>query len=149
MYAELVELHKKGAIDFENVIVFNIGDFFPIDASKSPSTIARLKSILLDKVNVRAENIHTFGNKDNLEDIHQYCKDYEAEIDAAGGIDLLICELGKLGTLAFNEQGSSASSSCRLMLLSPENRQAIASSYHCDDVPTTAVTLGIANILAA
>ena len=54
VYAELVELHKKGAIDFENVIVFNIGDFFPIDASKSPSTIARLKSILLDNVNMRA-----------------------------------------------------------------------------------------------
>ena len=149
VYAMLVELFKKGKIDFENVIVFNIGDFFPIDATVSPSTISRLKSVLLDKVNVKAENIHTFGDKDNLEDIHQYCKDYEAEIEAAGGIDLLICELGKLGTLAFNEQGSNASSSCRLMLLSPENRQSISQSYHCDNVPTTAVTLGIANILAA
>ena len=149
VYAMLVELFKKGKIDFENVIVFNIGDFFPIDATVSPSTISRLKSVLLDKVNVKAENIHTFGDKDNLEDIHQYCKDYEAEIEAAGGIDLLICELGKLGTLAFNEQGSNASSSCRLMLLSPENRQAISQSYHSENVPTTAVTLGIANILAA
>ena len=149
VYAELVDLYKKGLVDFENVVVFNLGDFFPINAQQSPSTIARLKTVLLDKVNVAAGNIHTFGDKDNFEDIHQYCKDYEAEIEAVGGIDLLICELGKLGTLAFNEQGSNASSSCRLMLLSPENRQMIASSYHCDAVPTTAVTLGISNILAA
>ena len=39
VYAMLVELFKKGKIDFENVIVFNIGDFFPIDATVSPSTI--------------------------------------------------------------------------------------------------------------
>ncbi len=149
VYSELVELYKKGKVSFDKVIVFNIGDFFPIDSTKSPSTIARLKSTLLDKVDIKESNIHTFGDKATMEDVHQYCKNYEAEIEDNGGIDLLICELGKLGTLAFNEQGSNANSSCRLMLLSPENRQMISMSYHCEEVPTTAVTLGISNILAA
>lgn len=148
VYAELVELYNRGELSFENVVVFNISDFFPI-SDKAPSTIGRLRSILLDKVNIKECNVHTFPHKSAIDNVNEYCREYEADIEAEGGIDILICEIGKLGTLAFNEQGSSPSSPCRLMLLSPETRQMVSSSYHCDEVPSTAVTLGIANILAA
>ena len=40
-------------------------------------------------------------------------------------------------------------SACRLMRLSNEMRMKIAESYHCNDVPTTAITLGLSNILSA
>lgn len=148
VYAELVDLYKKGVISFENVIVFNISDFFPI-SDKTPSTIVRLKNVLLNNINVKESNINTFPPKSTLDNANEYCREYVAKIEKAGGIDIIICEIGKLGTLAFNEQGSNPASPCRLTLLSPENRELIASSYHCDEVPSTAVTLGLADILAA
>ena len=148
VYAGLVDLYNKGDLNFENITVFNISDFFPI-SDKAPSTIARLKGALLDLVNIKEENINTFPAKTTLDNANEYCREYVRKIDQAGGLDIVICEIGKLGTLAFNEQGSNPASPCRLMLLSPENRELIASSYHCEDVPSTAVTLGLADILAA
>ncbi len=79
--------------------------------------------------------------------MYEYCRDYERSIANAGGIDLTVCEVGRTGSLAFNEPGSMASSLCRLVLLTHESRQKIASDYKCETVPTTAITLGIRNIM--
>ena len=62
---------------------------------------------------------------------------------------MMICELRPDGSLLYNNPGSSMSSSCRLVLLSNDNRHRIAGLFNCDNVPTTAVTLGISNILSA
>lgn len=148
VFSELAKLYAEGKVSFENVIVFSLGEFFPISSTGGPSTIKRLNDLILDKVDIKPENIHSFNSKATKEDIHQYCKDYEREIEECGGIDLCICELAKNGTLVFNEPGSSLSSSCRLMLLSSENRHNISNIYQSDSVPTTAITLGISNLLS-
>jgi glucosamine-6-phosphate deaminase len=149
VYSELVKLYNEGKISFKDVIAFNIGDFFPINEEEDPSTIKRLRESLFSKVDIKPENIHTFNPKATKEDIHQYCREYEQEIDEVGGLDIVVCELGKNGTIGFNEPGSTASSSCRLMLLSPESRHMISEAYQCESIPTTAITLGIADIMAA
>ncbi len=147
--AQLVRMYNEDKISFENVILFNIGDFFPISEEVGPSTIKVLNETFINKVDICPENIHTFTDKTTKEDINQYCRDYELEIEECGGVDLALCELGKVGTLGFNEPGSSLNSPCRLMLLSSESRHNIAGSYQCEEVPTTAITLGIANLFAA
>ena len=149
VYDKLAELYENGTISFRNVVIFNLSEFFPIDENISPSTSARLHEVFLNKVDIPKENFHNFNVSTTMEDVHQSCLDYEAEIDRCGGLDLVVCEIGQLGTLAFNEPGSSMHSSCRLMRLSNEIRQNIANSYHCNDVPITALTLGLSNILTA
>ena len=148
VYSDLVKLYEKGEVSFENVIVFNLAEFYPLH-EEGPSTLRRLQSILLDKVNIRKENIHTFPASATIEDIFHLCRGYEQEIANCGGLDLTICEVGPAGIIGYNEPGSLATSKCRLVLLSGETRQTIASNFGTDTVPSTAITLGIGNILSS
>lgn len=147
-YASLIDLYKRGLVDFSNVVVFNISEFFPLIPG-GPSTFTRLKDVLLDHVNIKPENVRTIDSAVTKENMYETCKAYEKSIEDEGGIDLTICEIGQTGSLAFNEPGSAASSFCRLVLLSSEARHNIASEFNCEDAPTTAITLGIANLLSA
>ncbi|MDE6303960.1 MAG: PIG-L family deacetylase [Paramuribaculum sp.] len=147
-YADLIELYRQGKVDFDKVVVFNLCEFYP-RSENGASTLSRLKSILLDHVNVRQENIHTFDTSIAKEDVFQSCTEYEQLIASEGGLDLTVCEVGPQGCLAFNEPGSGATTVCRLVLLSNELRQAQARNYKDDPTPNTALTLGIANILAS
>ena len=147
-YTDLIELYREGKIDFDKVVVFNLCEFFPL-VPGGPSTLARLHEVLLDHVNIRRENIRSIDLAVNKEDMYQYCKAYEQSIADEGGLDLVVCEVGPQGCLAFNEPGSPATSLCRLVLMSNELRQYIARDYKADQAPATAVTLGIANILSS
>ena len=148
VYAELIKLCKEGEVSFNKVIVFSIGEFFPL-IPNGPCTLNLLKEVLLDHVDILPENIHTFDANVTKEDMYECCKSYERKIASEGGIDIGVCEVGAVGSLAFNEPGSAATSLCRLVLLGSEARHKIASDYKCDTVPTTAITLGIGNILSA
>ena len=147
VYARLIEMYNRGEVSFDRVTVFNLSEFFPLLPS-GPSTLERLRSVFLDKVNVRPENIHTINPAVTKEDMFDYCKEYERKIADCGGIDLTLCEIGPGGSLAFNEPGSLSTSLCRLVLLSAEVRHSIQSTYQCDECPSTAITLGLANILS-
>ena len=147
VYQELVKRYENKEVDFSDVIVFNLFEFYPIEADK-PSTLGRLRNVLLDNVNIKPENVRTFNSELCKSDIYEGCKAYEAEIDACGGLDLVMCEIGTAGNLAFNEQGSQLSSSCRLTLIGSTTRHSVTDAYGTE-APTTALTLGIANILSA
>ena len=148
VYAQLIDLYKRGRAHFENVIVFNVSEFYPQEI-EGISTINRLKEVFLDKVNVAPENIHTFETNIDKEDVYHKCREYEAQIESCGGIDLTFCEIGAAGSLAFNGPGSQSSSACRLVLIDSETRHRIADDYKCETAPTTAITLGISNLLSA
>ena len=66
-------------------------------------------------------------------------------------VDLQLLGIGRNGHIAFNEPGSSFTSSTRVVPLSKETRRANAASFGDDlaAVPTHAITRGIGTILAA
>ena len=147
-YQSLIKLYKEGRVDFANVIVFNLSEFYPA-VPEGPSTLQRLKSVFLDHVDIKPENIRSIDTKSSKDNMFETCQEYEREIANAGGIDVALCEIGANGCIAFNEPGSPASSYCRLVLLGNEIRHNVAKDYKCDEVPTTAITLGISNIIGA
>ena len=146
VYAHLISMVKAGELSFEHVVVYNIGEFFPLTEG-GPSTLRRLHEVLLDHVDILPENIHSINTHITKESMFEYCRAYDDAIDAEGGLDVVVCQMGKNGSLAFNEPGSPVTTLCRLVLLGNDARHSIASEYNVDDVPTTAVTLGIENIL--
>lgn len=146
VYAHLIDMYEKGEVSFDRVIVFNLSEFFPLNP-EGPSTLSRLREVFLDKVNVRPENIHTINPAITREVMFDYCVEYEQQISDCGGLDLTLCELGPMGSLGFNEPGSLSTSMTRLVLLSPEVRHQISKEYKDGEVPTTAITLGMSNIL--
>lgn len=145
-YAALIDLYKEGKVDFSNVIVYNISEFFPLVAG-GPSTLRRLNDVFLKHVNIKPENIRSFDPGLTKETMYEYCRAYEESIAAEGGLQIVVCEIGPGGSIAFNEPGSAPTSQSRLVLLSNETRHIVADEYKCDEVPKTAITLGIDNIL--
>ncbi len=147
-YAALIEKYHQGLVDFKNVVIFNLTEFFPTGPEK-PSTFRRLDEILLRHIDIDPANVHTIDPNINKANMADYCGAYLQAIEEEGGLDLVVCEIGPMGTISFNEPGTSPSTSCRLVFLGNETRHQIASDYKCSDVPSTAVTLGIADIIKA
>lgn len=149
VYDELVKLYFADKVSFSGVVVFNISELgLGSGSEEGQSTIQRLNDRLLKKVDIDPNNVHTFDQA-TKENVHKMCKQYETLIDEFGGFDLVVCQLAKNGSLAFNEPGTQTSSQCRLVLLSSDSRQRIVDSYQCSVAPITAVTLGLSNVLAA
>lgn len=95
---------------------------------------------------------HSLRLPDGLADDPQAEADrYSAEICRAGGIGLQLLGLGLNGHVGFNEPPCSATASCRPVLLSAETRRHNAPAFGGDaqTVPQRAITLGLAEILAA
>lgn len=75
---------------------------------------------------------------------------YEAEIAAAGGVDVQILGIGRNGHIGFNEPGSALCSRTRLKTLSRETREDNARFFSgIDEVPRYCLTQGLGTILRA
>ena len=59
VYAELINRYENKKVDFADVVVFNLFEFYPTEAG-APSTLDRLNNLLLSKVNIQPENVHSF-----------------------------------------------------------------------------------------
>ncbi len=147
-YASLIEKCKQGLVSFKDVVVFNLAEFFPVEA-EGPSTFRRLQDVLLNHVDIDKENVFTIDPAVNKTNMADFCGAYLQKIEEQGGLDLVVCEIGPNGTLAFNEPGTSPSSSCRLVSLGNETRHQISSDYKCGTIPANAITLGLADIAKA
>jgi len=148
VYTKLIEMRRRCKVSFKDVIIFNISEVFPL-VEGAPSTFARLQEVFLNHIDIDPANVHTINGNVSRENMYEYCKEYEQQIAACGGIDLTLCEIGPKGALAFNEPGSLPTSMCRLVLLSNDMRHMLASAYAKDVAPTTAITLGLGNLLAS
>ena len=75
---------------------------------------------------------------------------YEETIAADGGVDVQILGIGANGHIGFNEPGSERGSRTRVVRLAESTRAANSRFFPTiDDVPTHAITQGIATILSA
>ncbi len=76
---------------------------------------------------------------------------YGAELAAAGGVGLQLLGLGLNGHVGFNEPPCGPEARCRCLALSPATREQNAGAFGGDPaaVPEQAITLGLAEILAA
>jgi glucosamine-6-phosphate deaminase len=75
---------------------------------------------------------------------------YEADILAAGGIDLQVLGIGRTGHIGFNEPGSSLASLTRVKTLTQQTRADNARFFaSVDDVPMHCITQGLGTILRA
>ena len=75
---------------------------------------------------------------------------YEADIHAAGGVDLQLLGIGRTGHIGFNEPGSSLASLTRVKTLTESTRIDNARFFDSlDQVPTHCITQGLGTILRA
>jgi glucosamine-6-phosphate deaminase len=145
LYEELVAIHKRGEVSFKNVHVFTLDEYWPLNKMELQSHYRFLKEYLLDYVDIKEENVHHLDGETAKEGIHEYCHNYESQIESLGGIDALI-----IGNMGFNEPGSPYNSKTRLITLNHTTRVSSASEFFgVEYVPFHALTMGIETILSA
>lgn len=150
MYKELVRLHKEEGLSFQNVITFNLDEYYPLERDALQSYWSFMHRYLFDHIDIKPENIHIPDGGWKQEEIKKHCLAYEAAIDAEGGIDLQILGIGNNGHIGFNEPGSSIYSKTRLVPLDNSTRIANAKDFqNISKVPRLAITTGISTILKA
>ena len=150
LYAELVRLHKEEGLSFQNVISFNLDEYYPMEPESVHSYVRFMKELLFDQIDILEENIHIPDGTLKKKDIQAYCDAYEDKIEALGGIDLQILGIGSNGHIGFNESGSLVNSKTRLVALDHITRVNASSEFlGLNNTPKTAITLGVKKIMEA
>ena len=149
IYQELVRQHREGFVSFKNVVVFTAYEFYPLSAEMN-SNLKILKELFLDHVDIDPKNVYSLNGETPKEEILEYCKAYEEQIESFGGIDFLLLGIGRAGNIGMNMPGSSMSSQTRLTLLDTQSRKEAQSTFgSIDNVPVSAITMGITTMLKA
>jgi len=149
MYKELIELNKKGAVSFKNIISFNMDEYVNLPVDHPESYHSFMWNNFFNYIDISKENINILNG--NAPDLEAECKSYEAKIKDAGGVNLFIGGIGPDGHIAFNEPSSSLTSRTRVMTLTIDT--IIANSRFFDNdvnkVPKTALTVGVGTVMDA
>lgn len=150
VYAELVRMHKEEGLSFDNVVTFNLDEYYPMQPTELQSYVRFMNEQLFDHIDIDRRNVHIPDGTIAREAVWQYCQQYEQAIKDAGGIDLQLLGIGRTGHIGFNEPGSGRDSRTRLITLDHVTRMDAASDFFGEEnVPRKALTMGVGTILAA
>jgi glucosamine-6-phosphate deaminase len=148
-YAEMQRLHGAGKMNWSRASTFNLDEFAGIHTHHPGSFRTFMEDHLFGGVNLRAERIHFLNG--SAADLDAECDRYEAEIAAAGGIDLQILGIGSNGHIGFNEPGDDLPVRTHRVTLTESTRRDNAALFGNDAsrVPGEALSMGIGTILQA
>src|SRR3990172_8647502 len=147
-YKELIRMHQKEGLDFSKVTTFNLDEYIGLSPDHTQSYHHFMMENFFKHINVDHRYMHIPHGM--ASDIEAHCEWYEEQIKKVGGIDLQILGIGANGHLAFNEPGSSLGSRTRIKTLTDQTVKDNARFFQTmDEVPKTAITMGIGTIMEA
>jgi glucosamine-6-phosphate deaminase len=148
-YRELIRRHREGtAPSYSEVRCFTLDEYVGLPPGHPESYRATIARELTDPLGIPAERVH--GPDPAEEDLATAGERYEAQLAAAGGVDVQVLGIGSDGHLAFNEPGSSLASLTRIKTLAEQTRRDNARFFGAvEDVPRHVVTQGLGTILRA
>ncbi|HYW06979.1 MAG TPA: glucosamine-6-phosphate deaminase [Longimicrobium sp.] len=150
IYRELIRLHREEGLDFTRVVTFNLDEYYPMEPDSIHSYHRYMRENLFDHINIPVGQANLPPGALPREQVEPACAAYEQAIVDAGGIDFQILGIGKTGHIGFNEPGSGIGSRTRLIALDTVTRRDAAADFFGEDnVPTEAITMGVATILDA
>ncbi len=147
LYAELARLCAAGEVSFARAKSYNLDEYLGLDGSHDQSYRYFMDNNLFKHIDIRPENTHVPSGfvKDDAE-----AAQYDAEIAAAGGVDLQLLGIGNNGHIGFNEPLTPYDSLTHIVKLTESTREANKRFFKSiDEVPTHAVTMGIHTVMQA
>ena len=135
-------------LDWSHVTTFNLDEYIGLPRDHAQSYHSFMWENLFKHVNIGKENIHIPNG--NAQDIPGFCREYEEQISAAGGIDLQVLGIGTDGHIGFNEPSSSLASRTRIKTLTRQTCMDNARFFGSEEsVPRHVITMGIGTIMEA
>lgn len=147
-YANLIDWHKKGDLDFSKVSSVNLDEYRGLPADNDQSYRYFMKTNLFDQVNIDQRKTYV---PDGMEpDSDTACRNHDNIIKEMGGIDLQLLGLGLNGHIGFNEPASEFPKGTHCVDLTQSTIEANSRFFaSIDEVPTQAYTMGIQSIMLA
>lgn len=135
------------SLDLSRVRGFALDEYVGLESSHPESYRSVITREVVDVLGLTPELVRVPAQDGPLETAGER---YEAEIDAAGGVDLQILGIGRTGHIGFNEPGSSMTSRTRVKTLTEQTRLDNARFFDSlEQVPTHCVTQGLGTISRA
>lgn len=146
VYAELIKDHLENGTSYEKITTINLDEYIGLPSSDPNSYRYFMNIVLFNHLNIPLENTNLPNG--TADDINQECLRYEQLIKDLIDIDLQVLGIGRNGHIGFNEPGTSFKSRTHVVKLAESTRKANARFFESiDEVPTHAITMGIASIL--
>jgi glucosamine-6-phosphate deaminase len=146
LYQKIIEKFNEGMVSFQDVTTLNLDEYVGLEREDVNSYYRYMKEKLFDHVDIKLERVHLPNGA--ATDLEGECQRYERQIQQAGKIDLQILGMGINGHIGFNEPGTPFSSRTHVVELAASTREANSRFFPTlDDVPTQALTMGIATIM--
>ncbi|MEJ1921798.1 glucosamine-6-phosphate deaminase [Microbacterium sp. KHB019] len=139
---------RLAGVDVSRVRGFALDEYVGIDPAHPESYRSVITREVVEPLGLDPELIRTPNGA--ADGVQHAGDDYEAAIEAAGGVDLQILGIGTDGHIGFNEPGSSFASRTRVKTLTVQTREDNARFFDSiDDVPMHCITQGLGTILRA
>ena len=147
-YQELIKMNKSGEISFNNVVSYNLDEYYPISPDNDQSYRYFMNNNLFKHININLEN--TFVPNGCAEDLEAESKAYDQRIKEYGGIDLQLLGIGLDGHIGFNEPDEFFVKDTHIVDLDESTIKANSRFFESEaDVPRKAVTMGMVSIMQA
>lgn len=148
MYNQLAEWNAKGDVDFAEVITFNLDEYIGLCPDNIQSYAWFMKERLFNQINISLKNTHIPNGL--AEDVDLECSRYDRQIKMMGGVDLQVLGLGHNGHIGFNEPDTTFKKNTHKVELAQSTQKANARFFEAhEDVPRTAITMGMGTIMQA
>jgi glucosamine-6-phosphate deaminase len=147
LYGLLRAAHAAGRADFGRATTFNLDEFLGLPADHPASYRTFMETHLFSHVNLPRRRIHFLDGMASDPDAE--CDRYEAAIEKAGGIDLMLLGIGANGHIGFNEPAAHLSADTHRARLEPGTRRSNADLFdgRVSDVPREALSMGVGTIM--
>lgn len=148
LYKELIQDYRKNGTSYDHVCTYNLDEYVGMDPEDPNSYRYFMEKNLFAHINVPESHIHIPDG--TAEFLEAECERYDVELNRGEGVDIQILGIGSNGHIGFNEPGTSFSSHTHIVKLAETTRKANARFFQrLEEVPTHAITMGIASILKA
>lgn len=147
IYQNLVEMCQKGEISFANVKTVNLDEYVGLDGTHPQSYRYFMNDNLFNHVDIDKAN--TFVPNGVAENLQEECTRYTTLVNNLVQ-DIQLLGIGSNGHIAFNEPGTPFDSTTHVVNLTENTIKDNSRLFEdISQVPTKALTMGIANIMNA
>ena len=147
LYEKLIEAYKNQEVSFKDVVGVNLDEYIGLAPDHDQSYAHFMRKNLFDHIDIDLKN--TYIPNGMASDLEAEAKHYDGILDRLK-IDLQLLGIGTNGHIGFNEPGTSFEKTTHLTDLAESTLLDNARFFeHIEEVPTQALTMGIASILKA
>jgi glucosamine-6-phosphate deaminase len=147
-YEQLIKWYQKGDLNFSRVRTVNLDEYVGLGFDNHESYKRFMYDNLFSQINIDPANINIPNGCTS--DPEEECRRYDGVLRALGGIDLQLLGLGVNGHIGFNEPADIFAKGTHVVHLSESTIEANKRFFaKAEDVPRSAVTMGIFDIIQA